>query len=207
MRKKSTNIFLFGSFILICIFVTGNIKAQKQDFPVSLSVINQSWAFPQKKVFRMKPFYPGLVFGTEYSYKEGKRGRLLQSANFGFFINNVTGSCLFLHSDFVYRYTFNFGLFADVSLGLGYVHAFYPREIFRQNDENEYVKVRDTGKPAIMVSNSFSLGYDFSRKMNKPIALYLRYQWFAQYPYFELIPIRPNGVLHVGLRYYWKTID
>ena len=204
MREKSTNKLLLSFIILSSIIITNIIKAQKQDFPVSLSIINQSWAFPQKKIFRMKPFYPGLVFGTEYSYKEGKRGRLFQSANLGFYVNNITGSCLFLQSDLAYRFTLNLGLFTDVSLGLGYVHAFYPREIFRQNKENGYVKVRDTGKPAIMVSNSFSLGYDFTKRTGLHFAPFIKYQWFAQYPYFELIPVRPNGILHVGLRYYWS---
>jgi hypothetical protein len=196
----------WGKESLLLIFFLSQIKiyAIEQKFPVSASLINHTWAFPFQQVFRIKPFYPGGVAGTEYVYKENKRSRLFQTLNLGFFLNKTTGSAVFLASDFGYRYTTKFGVFADVSLGLGYLHAFYPRKIYRQNEQNEYVKVHDIGKPVVMVSTSFSLGYDCSKKTSLPLSPFIKYQWFAQYPYFELIPIRPNGILHLGLRYNWK---
>lgn len=190
---------VFSLIVVLC----GSAFAAGKSFPIVISGCSHSNALPFNNVFRISPLYPGAVIGTEYTWTEGRAGRLFQTGNIGGFVNSSTGSGLFLESEFAYRYTAGFGLFGETSFGLGYLHLFHPRDILRQNEDGEYEKATDWGKPCGMLAFSVGTGYDFFKKTKVPIAPFLKYQFFVQTPYFEVLPIGMQSLLHLGVRINW----
>jgi hypothetical protein len=127
--------------------------------------------------------HPGFSLGTEYAYLRGRYGRLYQNVQAGYYHNKYNARALFFLTSGGYRYTLGWGVFGEAFLGLGYLRSFHPVEIWRLNSAGEYERARDTGKGAAMISAGLGLGYDFSRKLNWPVSLFVRYQYYAQTPY------------------------
>jgi len=146
------------------------------------------------------PVHPGFSIGTEFYYKKGNAGSLFQTINIGYFHNKFNAKAFFLNSEFGYRHILNFGLFGDAFLGIGYIHSFHPSAIFSQNSQGVYEKVKDKGKPAFLMSGAFGLGYDFSKKIEWPISLFLKYQYALQAPHNLDSALWPNSMLHIGFR-------
>ena len=174
-----------------------------QNFPLSLSLTNQSWAFPFSKVFRLAPIYPGILVGSEYQYKSRKKTTIYQSLELGGFINRSAGSALYAHTNFGLRYHTNFGLTADLSLGLGYFHGFRPSAVYSLNEEGSYEKVTDKGLGASAANINLQLGYSL-KETKQNWTPFLGYQWMASTYYWSLITIRPSGFLKMGIRFNLK---
>lgn len=199
--------YLLISLLSFAVLMKNNINAQenherKQTLPVAVSLTNHSWAFPFKKVFRLNPLYPGISAETEYYYKSGPAFKLFQTGQIGGFLNNSSGSAFYLNSNLGLRYTMKFGLTADLSLGLGYFYSFYPSETYIQNEAGEYEKGKRAGVGAMSGNFTLGLGYDLSKKTDKNMTIFAKYQWISSTNYWSLISIRPNGLLHLGVRLY-----
>ncbi len=177
-------------------------KVRKQTFPIATSLTNHSWAFPFKQVFRMNPIYPGISAETEYYYKSKPAFKLYQTGQIGGFYNNSSGSAIYFNSNFGMRYTTKFGLATELSVGLGYFYGFYTSDTYTQNTAGDYEKSKKAGIGAMSGNIAIGLGYDFSKKFDKNITPFIRYQWIASTYYWSLISIRPNGLLHLGARFY-----
>ncbi len=196
-RRQGVTLFVF-------LLIVGNARllAQDREWPINVSVFNQQWAFPYYEPLKITPIHPGLEVGIS-CLKKDKLFCFPQSANLGYFYNTNAGSALFLQINQSIRFSPKCGFFADISLGVGYMHAFHPRDIYRKED-GIYKKVTDFGKPSIMFSFAQTFGYDFSKKHQLPIAPFIKYQWFASSPYFDMIfPIRPNSLTHIGTIIYF----
>ncbi len=176
-----------------------------QNFPLSVALINQSWAFPGSQVFRLTPVYPGLSVGSEYHYRQRPKTTFYQSLEFGGFLNRSAGSALYGHTNIGWRYRADFGLAVDVSLGLGYFHGFHPSPIYSLNTNGTYEKVSDPGVGASAANIHLQLGYRLG-KFNRDWTPFVSYQWMASTYYWSLITIRPSGFLKIGARFNLKTI-
>jgi len=172
----------------------------KVQFPLEVSFINHAVTMPFDGIV-LSPLHPGFSLGTEYAWKEGRLGRLYQSFHSGYFYNEFNAKALFLQTEIGFRHTFRFGLFADVEAGVGYLHAFHPREIFRLNADGEFVKAKDGGKPAAIFSVALGVGYDFTRMLGRPVSVFLRFQPFIQTPYCPEDSIAPQSFVHFGVRF------
>jgi len=206
MKTKQYLIFTCCRSRIIVLFIPllifGGIKAENRLFPVSVSVLNQSWAFPMSGFTRFTPLYPGVTTGI-FRLRADRLFSFPQSAHLGYFYNNVAGSAAFLYVDQGIHFSPKCGFYADISLGLGYMQAFHPRDIYRKEND-VYEKVRDLGKPSFMFSFSQSIGYDLTIKFSMPIAPFIKYQWIASYPYFDMVfPIRPSSMVHLGTLIYF----
>jgi hypothetical protein len=201
--KITLNHFLFTLCYCLILNQTQaqNETVKKQTFPISISITNHSWAFPFNKVFRFSPLYPGGSVGTEFYYKNKPAFQLFQTAQIGGFLNKASGSGFYINSNLGIRHTLKFGLEMNLSLGLGYFYSFYPSDTYVQNLNGEFEKSNKSGVGAMSANISLGLGYDFSRKYNKNFTPFIQYQWMASTYYWSLITIRPNGLLHAGIRF------
>ena len=171
----------------------------KKQFPLEASFINHAVTMPFDGIV-LKPIHPGFNLGTEYVYTQGRWGRFFQSLQVGYYYNKYNAKALFLLTGAGYRYTFRFGLYADAGLGIGYLHSFHPTEIFAQDGSGEYVRVKDSGKPAFVAFVSLGLGWDFSARIGWPVCLFVRYQPYIQTPYNPTSSIFPQALFHFGVR-------
>jgi len=191
--------------LLILVILTGSGLAQdnpdeiKKQFPLELSLFNHAVTMPFDG-FIMSPLHPGFSIGTEYGYTQGRLGRIFQNLHAGYYYNKYNAKAFFLKTEVGYRYTAGFGLFGDLSLGLGYLHSFHPREIFGLNAQGEYEKVKDKGKSAVIFLASLGVGYDFSQKAGWPVSLFIRFQPYIQTPYNPEISAFPQSLIHIGIR-------
>lgn len=179
-------------------------NSRKQTWPVSISLSSHSWSLPFTNLGRLKPFYPGFSLGSEFYYIKKQRGQLFQTIEIGGFINQNQGSAIYLNSNLTYRFTANYGLMTEIGLGLGYFHGFHRTDTYSQNEDGRYVEVKDNGIPASSSNISIGLGYDLSRISDRKITPFIRYQWIASTRYWSLLGIRPNGLLHLGIRINFK---
>jgi hypothetical protein len=183
-----------------------DVKAQEtspyRKLPLVITAGNHAVSMPFYRVLRM-PYHPALAVGTEFTYRRGNHGQLLQTLSVGGFYNRYNATGLTLQTDFAYRYLTGVGVFADVSLGAGYLHTFRVRPIYESNGQGDYQPVQDRGKPSALGSFSLGLGYDFSRQASFPFALFVRYQWFAQVPYVDPLPLWPQAITSLGFRFYF----
>lgn len=193
---------LIGTFILASGISFGqDTSDHKQELPLSVSLTNHSWAFPFSQVFRMGPIYPGASVETAYYYRNKEKLDLLQTAQIGGFYNSSSGSALYFNSDLQIKYTANFGLTADLGLGLGYLHSFYPSTTHVQTESGTYETANKAGVGALSANLSLGLGYDLSKKTDLNISPFIRYQWIGSTAYWSLLNIRPNGLLHLGVQF------
>ena len=206
MKTKHFRLFRFYlgrlSVVILIILFPGKLAAKDRIYPLSVTLMNESWAFPFSELGRFDPLYPGFTVGIN-RLRTDKLITFPQVVNVGYFYNRNVGSAAFLHVNQGIRSALDCGFFFEFSLGLGYFHAFNPGDIYQKQGE-VYEKARNTGKPGLMVSFSQTAGFDLSRKSDLPLAPFIRYQWIASSPYFDMvIPIRPTGLVHLGTLIYF----
>jgi hypothetical protein len=123
---KTKKYLLIYSLILLGVNIKcEGLEAGNRMYPLSVTVLNQSWAFPFSELTRISPLYPGVTAGI-CRLRNDKLFYFPQSAYAGYFYNNNSGSALFLYVDQSIRFSPKCGFFMDISLGLGYFHAFQP---------------------------------------------------------------------------------
>lgn len=195
--------------LLSLISVSLSIKAQNDaaqtdkyyKLPLQISFGNQCVGLAYQNLF--SAFNPSLSVGTEIGYNKRIKHRISQTASIGFFANDVIGNTVSLSTDFCYRYNHKSGVFADISLGLGLLNQFHPRDIYEYNSTTgEYDKVKDFGKLAALLENGLSLGYDLSKTTKYPISIFVKHNFFIQSPYFDIksFPIMPQSITQIGLK-------
>jgi hypothetical protein len=203
LKNPKVPLFIITSIL----FFRQNVSGQENNWfnkhPVDFAFGRALVSMPFTNFFKL-PFYPIVSLGTEFYYKKTKKINFFQSVRSNYYYAKYSTSAIVLNSEVGYRYLFNFGLFADGGLGLGYSHLFRPNAIFKQNDNGEYKQVRDWGTPRLMADFFMSLGYDFSRHSALPLSLYVKYGNYADILYAPDIPAFPHNILQIGARYFFK---
>jgi len=171
----------------------------KWQFPLELTFFNHAASMPFERII-LSPLHPGFSLGTEYAYVEGRRGRVFQNLAGGYYFNKYNAKALFLQTSAGYRYSLGFGLFADIALGIGYLHSFHPSPIYGLNAQGEYERIKDAGKGAFIALGALGIGYDFRRKVGWPVSVFVRYQPYIQTPYSVSSSIGPQAMFHFGFR-------
>ena len=175
----------------------------KKQFPIEISFFNHAVAMPFDGIV-LSPVHPGFSMGTEYSYMT-RKGTLYQALHAGYFHNKYVARALFLETKIGFRYTFRPGIFANVGLGVGYLHSFRPaKKIFALDKNGVYEEVKDYGKAAFTVSLCVEAGYAFGVKTDWPVSLFVRYEPLVQMPYSVESGIYPHVKQHIGFRFCLK---
>ena len=164
--------------------------------PLVICFGSNAHSLPFYKIIRTDIFNPAFSIGTEFSYLKRKHSEIYQSANLGGFYNKYSTRGMFINTDIAYRYTTNFGLFAGLGTGVGYLHAFHPAAIY-EFDGADYQQKRDWGKPKIMIHLNLDLGYTFTKKND--FSVFVRYKPYY-FQYREGVPAI-NTSLQLGCRF------
>ncbi len=168
-------------------------------FPLELTFFNHAASTPFEGII-LSPLHPGFSLGTEFAYSKGRRSRVFQSLAGGYYYNEFIARALFLQTSAGYRLTLGFGLFGDITLGIGYLHSFHPHPIYGLNAQGEYDRVQDKGRGAFIALGALAIGYDFSQRAGWPVSVFLRYQPYIQTHYSLDSSIGPQAMIHLGIR-------
>ena len=202
---KKTAVLLMACSLIFLVPGAAPILAQeaparpKKRLPLEISFINHASSMPFNGTI-FKELHPGFSLGTEYLHRDGTSGVITQNLTLGYYNNKYLAKAFFLQSSGGYRHTLPFGLFADITLGMGYHLSFHPGEVFKLNAEGEYEKARSPGRSALLILASVGIGYDFTRRAGLPLSLFIRYQPVAQTPFSAREPWWPHALLHAGIR-------
>jgi hypothetical protein len=176
-----------------------DIRPAIRQFPLEAAFINQAVGAPFDGTI-LDILHPGFSMGTEYVWKDARWGRLIQGIGAGYYFNKYDSKAVFLQTSFGYRVSLGFGLFGEVAPVLGYLRYFHPTDIWRLNAEGEYEKAKDRGRGALMISGELGLGFDFSRKLGWPVAIFLRYQPYIMSPDTPDEGTKWQAMLQAGIR-------
>ena len=174
-------------------------RANPQAWPVTIEIGQRALALPGGVSFSHAN--PAFVVGTEYVWADGWAGALQQTLRLGWLTSEALDNGLLVATETTYRYAWRFGLFAGIGLGLGYLHGFHPRAIYRRDSAGRYERATDWGRPTGVGSIVQAIGFDLSRQTSLPVAIDLRYQFFLQTPFVGDLPVAPQSILAVGLRF------
>ncbi len=126
--------------------------------------------------------HPGLNFGIQYSFFEKGKTKLISNLNLGGYTHPRHHRALFLDAEAGIRRTTQFGLFSEFLLGVGYNHSWVNGNLYVRRGPDEVKKIRDKGRSHLMTSTSFGLGWDFSKKKDLPMNVFLRLKPLFVYP-------------------------
>lgn len=193
--------------IFLCLFFTTEGVAQHQPFldEVSVSVFNNAIALPfsGKAGVIHSPIHPGFTAAIGSHLNQSLRHQLFLNLKLAYLYQKRAQHGLQLYPEFGYRFTMGNGIGLESGLGLGYIHAFTDLEQFKLNENGEYKKVPNLGRPSFMASLGIGLSYDLQRKKAIPMRLFTVYQLWFQTPFVKsYVPVLPNAALHVGSAFY-----
>jgi hypothetical protein len=80
------------------------------------------------------------------------------------------------------RYTASWGLTLESHFGFGYIYRHFDYHQYELDSEGNIVDKGNAGISSMLPNFAFGLGYDFSRKANLPIKLYIRPSCNLSYP-------------------------
>ncbi len=169
---------------------------------VVLDVGDHAVALPFGHLPVQGPLGPALDAGVEHRWVEGGAFALAQDARLGAFDHVLFGTSATLGTDLLARVTLPAGPTAEAGLGVGGSYAWRAREVLAWDEEaGTYAPAADPGRPGLTAGFVLGLGYDLGEVTAAPLAVQLRYQWFVQGPFLPALPLGPQGILSVGLRW------
>ncbi len=195
--------FKFILFLIIIITANFTIYSQPKDIPLSISFFNNGTSMPGKGVLGVwnKNVHPGIMLGYQITHKQWKKSELIQNIKLGYFYHRFAQQGIQLYTDVGYRYRFDFGLFADVALGGGYLHSFSGNKMY-QFKNGQYEAKPNWGRPQGMISSALSIGYDLEKVSSIPLKPFIQYQFWMQTPFVKgYVPLLPSTALHIGVQY------
>jgi len=186
MAKK----FVF--FCLLLLFST-NMHSQKLE---QLSVLVQSEAigFP---FTNYSPVHLGIELNATIRKKEKEKNIQYLNAKAGFFYHRKLETAIYLGGEYQYsQKLFKQKISIDLPVGLGYLHSFYPGEIYEQNNEGDFETINQFGRPHLYVNLGIGLTYLNEGKIQP----FIRQELLLETPFANGIPVIPHSLLKVGIQ-------
>ena len=140
------------------------------------------------------------TLGTACYFMDKKHSQIYQTLKVGGYYNKNHASALLVNTEIGYRYTLNFGLFADANLGMGYSHLFRSHAVDRAGSNRAYEQAGEWDTSSPMVNYSLSIGYDFESQSQIPVSVFVRYGTYAQLSFNPLNAL-PQNCLLIGTRF------
>lgn len=177
------------SIIVVISFALPGLKAQFKwglsDY--SIAVTDVQYGLPFIKTF---PVHPGLEIGTTFLKNEKKFTTHSVSATAGYFYHSLIAHAPYIRAEYNYQIRIKKTIGIDMGGGIGYLHAFYPGEGYRYNEESgEYESV--LYQQAFLRVNA-SLGISLV-KFEK-IRPFVRYEQTMMNDFFHLMCLLSAGV-------------
>ena len=174
----------FFALLLLC----SQVSAQRGSFfspdrPIRVLLFHGTNQLEPGLRFGDQDFHPGAMIGTEWKLNQHPRNDVFLTANLGGYHHRLLSSGIFLSSELGFRYRSSIGLFAQASVGAGYLHAFYPGEVYEFDDtEQRFQKATNTGRSSLLIPVSLGLGYKLGSDPYAPEVLVF-YQYAPELPF------------------------
>lgn len=143
------------------------------------------------------PIHPGVeVTGT---LKKNEQPKNIQCLNVkaGMFHHQKLETAIYLGGEYQYsKKLFNQRLSIDLPVGLGYLHTFYPGELYEQNENGDFEVVNQSGRSHLYVNLGVGLTYLSDGKVQP----FVRQELFLETPFANGIPAIPHSLIKLGVQ-------
>ena len=179
-------------FILILPFLTNGHSQGLQQ--LSLSINSEAIGLP---FTNYSPIHPGIEISG--SLKRNERDRSIRYLNLkaGFFHHERLENAIYLGGEYQYsQKLFGGKMSLDVPMGLGYLHSFYPGELYEQNEAGDFETISQAGRSHLYVN----LGVGLTFLPQSKIQPFIRQELLLETPFANGIPVIPHSLLKVGIQ-------
>ena len=190
--------------IILCLLgiLLASCSHAQQHRPFSVALVANATSLPTRPGEIFESIHPGLVVGTAFRYNKSPKNQLAQTLKIGYIYHQFVHHSVPLYSELEYKRMIGSRFSVSGAVGVGYVHLFSATEVFRRNDQGQYEKKPNWGRPQVMGSMALGVGYLLNPTAEKPLEIFTRYLFFIQAPFVrEYVPLLPNTSLHLGLSY------
>lgn len=180
-------------FVLLIILSVSAIGQERSKFLYADFADQSITLYPFYKPFGSN-FDPAVTLGGGIEYKHKGSITLFQTAELTGYRTFIAGQGFHLTSSIGYRYGHSSGLFGEAMLGLGTSLFFSSRQSYTL-DGDEY----EPAYPLHIVAAlplDLRIGYGFGK-----ISFYIKYRYMVIAPYTKSLPVIPNSLLGLGVRF------
>jgi len=157
----------------------------------SLALFSEATALP---FTRLTPVHPGGEIGLHWQRQKESRFPQQIGVYAGGFHHASLASSLYLRTDYRWSYQWKQLLRAELAPGLGYLHSFYPGEIYELDEAGEYAAISQKGRPRLLAE----LGIGTSFFPAARVSPFVKYRFALQSPFADGIPVFPSSILQIG---------
>ena len=189
MNIKTTS--LMG---LILLLLYGSVSGQNFVHGISLAATTESIALPFTSVL---PLHPGAELGIHHHLKQDVRFPQRLDLYLGGFYHTEMTTGLYARGTYTWTYQpVSWGQI-EASPGLGYLHTFYPGDIFELGEDGEFQAKSQMGRPHLLVEAGLGMSFFPQAKLSP----FVKYRFALETPFANGIPVFPHSFLQVGLTY------
>ena len=183
--------------ILVFIFLITFWESSKAQLVERISVAGskESTAFP---FTRISPFHPGGEIVATLSEKIKEKSIISWNLAIGGFHHKKIANAFYLKGEYHYRPIIKSTLTIDIIGNLGYMHTFYPGEVYELNKHTgDFEKITQYGRPHVLVGVGIGLTYIKSKKVHP----FIRQELAIESPFANGIPVMIHSFVKLGLSY------
>lgn len=184
--------------ILLLFLIPQSFGQEKKMAPVIYAGYSSSLIYPGAKAGIEVPIKRVEIRKSKRKKKHFFKAQFL-TFNIGGYYHPDFHTNLYFTAGYTRRRTLKNGFFTQLSPELGYNRTFLTATTYQVNDDGQISKKKMAGYNHIMASFGLGLGYDWSVRKSKPIALYAKLNLLTAFPYNSTIYIRP--ATEVGIIY------
>ena len=182
-------------------FFFNNAFSQKHELKhlsVAFTTLHTAFPFGSFSKLVTEDLHPGFEIGTGFNWSNKTKHDWFQTIQFGYSYHRFIQHSLALYSEGGYRYKFQKSFFAEAKIGAGYLHAIPVGKIFKLQNDGNYEKKVNIGRPQALIALSLGIHKRISPSGK---AVFLQYQQRLQLPFIKsYVPLLPTNMLMVGVK-------
>ncbi len=178
---------------MIAILFSMALWANAQDLgKVSIALQSEAIGFPFSNY---APIHPGAEVGLTIRERHRARSSTAVNVYFGGYYHERIATGLYLRAEFqpTLKLGNHFGLL--LPMGVGYLHTFYPAELYQVNDEGSFEVARQGGRPHALLQ----LGVGISYLGHERFEPFIKQELAIETPFANTFPFIPHSFIKAGL--------
>jgi hypothetical protein len=179
--------------LFIVLFISSGLYAQFID-NLDIAVQSESIAYPFS---RFSPVNPGIQIGTSLRKRVKAKSERNYNIHLGFYHHKDIENGIYLRGEYAHTFIVAKKLGVMLPVGLGYLHTFYPGELFSQNSDGSFSKVTQTGRAHVIATAGIGLSY----RGFKEFEPYILHDVMVQYKFSEASPLLPHSFIRLGVKF------
>ncbi|MEO1654072.1 MAG: hypothetical protein AAFU64_11030, partial [Bacteroidota bacterium] len=140
------------------------------------------------------PLHPGGEIGL--NLREVQKEKSIRRVNvyLGGYYNQEIEIGFYLRGEYQYLYKLTPWLGLDGSIGMGYLHTFFPSDLYEQNEDGSFRKINQGGRPHLLINLGIGLNY-LNKSRFQP---FIRQDLGLETPFANTVPIVPKSFVKIG---------